>query len=305
MDFVTPIGRLVQGGFTLEPKVDMKGAPVMDDKTGLQVKENFIALAIPKTDPGVNALYAILFAQAKAEFPHLFNAAGQCTNPKFAFKVQDGDGYDTNGKSVADKPGFAGNWIFKFATRYLPKCYYEGKFDPTQQIQNPQDIIKRGYFIRIMGTCRGNGVTPQSPGNAVPGLFLSPNLVSFVAFGEEIVGGADAAREFGAAPIGALPPGASAMPVGAASGAPAGLTAPPMPGAAAAPPMPGTPPVTAAPPMPGMTAAPPMPGMTAAPPPAAPVYTMTALAQGATREAMIGVGWTDEAMLAQGYMIKS
>jgi len=39
-------------------------------------------------------------------------------------------------------------------------------------------------------------------------------------------------------------------------------------------------------------------------PTAAPVYQMTPNAQGATREQCHAQGWTDDALIANGYMIK-
>lgn len=307
MDFISPIGRLVQGSITLEAKTDMQTQkPKLDDQ-GQPIKECFIALAIRKDDPALPAFYALYTATARAEFPHLFDPQGNCLNPKFAWKVQDGDGVDTNGQSVKDKPGFAGHYIFKMGTRYLPKCFHAGKYDPAQQIQNPQEVIKRGYFIRIAGRLSGNGVSPTER-NAVPGLFVSPNLIELVAFGEEITSGPDAAKTFGAAPLaGALPPGASSVPVGAPAGLP-GLSPPPLPGVAAAPlsapPLPGMPAVAAglgAPPM-GL-GAPPLPGLGA--PPAAPQFTMQASAQGATREQLHGQGWSDAQLIAGGHMVQN
>lgn len=296
IDVVTPVGRLVQGGITLEAQKNDDGTPKINSD-GTPVKQCFLALAIAKTDPAFPAFYAQMVAVARSEFPHLFDAQGNCTHPQFAWKLQDGDGVDTSGKSVADKPGFAGHYILKMATQFLPACYNEGKFDATQRLQNPEQVIKRGYFIRCNVRIAGNGVSPNDRSKK-PGIFLSPNLVSFVAFGEEIVGGPNAAAAFGAAaPVGVLPPGATAAPA-IAGGAPAGLAPPPMPGALPTP-------AAAALPLPGAAAPLPMPGLPTPPPPAGPVYTMTAAAQGGTRQALLALGWTDDALIAQGLMVKS
>lgn len=326
-DFVSPVGRFVQGSISLETKTDQQTKRPKTDENGNPIKECFIALAVRKDDPGLPAFLQLIAAQARAEFPHLFNEQGQCTHPQFAWKIQDGDGVDSTGVSVAGKAGFAGHMIFKLGTRYLPKCFHVGKYDPMQQIQNPTDVIKRGYYIRVSGTIRGNGVTPQDRTNK-PGLYLSPNLVELVGFGPEIQTGPDAAKVFGALPAPALPPGASATPV--AGMAPAGMpgampmptpgaapayqapaampmTAPGMaampaalPTAAAMPGMPGAAP--AALPMPGAMPMPQMPAMPTVQ--AGPVYQMTDKAMGATREQLIGNNWTDEALLAHGLMIR-
>lgn len=305
--FISPVGRLVQGSMTLSPKQDMKGQPVLDDK-GQPVQECFIAIAIRKDDPQLPAFYQLFDQQARNSFPHLFPNGGACSNPKFAWKIQDGDGTDSNGQSVASKPGFAGHYIFKMATRYAPRCYHYGKYDASQQIQNPDDVIKRGYFIRVSGTIDGNGV---QPGNlqAVPGLYVSPNLVELVAFGEEIVSGPDASKVFGGAAIGALPPGASTTPqLPPASN---GLTPPGLPAAGGAPVLPvagGAPALPVAggtPALPGLPAAggaPSLPGLGV--PPAAVQYVMQPSAQGATREALHKLGWTDEMLIQHGHMVK-
>lgn len=315
MDIVSPIGRFVQGSISLETKNDMlTGKPKLDEN-GQPIKECFIALAIRKDAPDLGAFYAAIVAQAKAEFPGLFNAQGQMTNPHFAWKIQDGDGNDYNGKSVADKEGFAGHWIFKMATRYMPRCFEAGKYDPTQMIQNPSERIKRGYYIRVNVRVSGNGVKPDDKVNK-PGMYLSPNLVELVAFGKEIIGGPDAQAAFGAVPLPQqLPPGASAVPVGAPASGPGGLTPPPMPGGAL--PAPGTlPPLHAAmgqattmPAIGGPAVGAPVlapPAMPVLAPPVAtqPVYAMQPSAQGATREALLAGGWTDEALIAHGHMVR-
>jgi hypothetical protein len=285
--FISPVGRLVQGSMTLHPKTDMKGKPVLNND-GSPVEECFLALAIAKTDPNLAAFYALFDAEARASFPHLYPNGGNCVNPKFAMKVQDGDGVDSNGQSVAGKEGFAGHYIFKMSSRYPPRCFHYGKYDPSQQIQNPDEIIKKGYFIRVSGTLNGNGVKPTER-EAVPGLYVSANLVELVQMGQEIVSGPDAGAVFGAAPIdmSKLPAGASATPIlpGGGGGLP-GLpgTAPTLPGAAPA----------------GL---PPAPGAGIGLPPAGPVYEMQASAQGATREFLHTQGWTDEQLVQHGYLI--
>lgn len=269
---LTPKGRLVQGSPVLKPKTDMENKPVLVD--GKPVLECFMALAVPKNDPDWPRFHAELYNKARQSFPHLLDAQGNITHPRFAFKVQDGDGVDSAGKSVKDKPGHAGHWIVKMATRYAPRCYYEGKFDPMQVIQDPENVIKRGYYIRCGVTITGNGVMPNNS-QAVPGLFISPTLVSFMEPGEEIVSGPNAADVFSKAPA----------PAYTGPAAP-GMVPPPAPGSA--------------PPAPGMT--PPAPPAAAPPAPPAPQYVMLPAAMGATREALHGAGWTDELLVQHGMM---
>lgn len=315
IEFISPVARFVQGSLTLETKMDQQTGKPKLDENGQPIKEQFMAIAIRKDDPGLGQFYALFVAAARADFPHLFDAQGNMTHPQFAWKIQDGDGVDSSGKSVKDKPGFAGHYIFKMGTRYLPKCFHHGKYDPAQQIQNPNDVIKKGYFVRVAGTIRGNGVTPQDRTNK-PGLFVSPNLVEFIAFGEEIVGGPDANKIFGSAPaIGVLPPGATAAPVLAAPGGPAGMPALTAPGTAATglPGIGGTPtlPAVAAPATATPTLALPGAGAgvpTLTPPtltPPGPRYVVNPAlaAQGFTPDILKQQGWTDEAAIAAGHLV--
>lgn len=300
--FISPVGRLVQGGMTLQPKKDNDGKPVLDKETQQPVMECFLAIAVKKDDPQLSAFYALFAAQARMSFPHLFDAQGACAHPRFAWKIQDGDGVDKSGKSVKDKPGFAGHWIFKMATRYAPRCYNFGKYDPSQVIQNPDDVIKKGYYIRVSGTIDGNGVLPNNA-QAVPGLYVSPNMVELIDRGEEIVSGPDAAAVFGAAPLPAGMVPMQTAPILPGTTVAAGLTPPGLPGLGVAAPLavPGLPVAG----LPVAGSMPPMPGLGAPPAAvAAPTYQMTASAQGATREALHALGWTDDMLIQQGHMIK-
>lgn len=327
-EFITPVGRLVQGSFKLEPKVDPNtNQPKLNDQ-GVPVKECFFALAIPKTDPNFNTVWAAMSAAAREKYPTIFDANGNCTNPKFSWKYQDGDGVDGNGQSVKDKPGFAGHHILKFATQYPPKCYPHGKYDAMNQYADPDQHIKRGYYIRVAGMVRDNGVDLNNRNGHRPGIFLSPNLVEFIAFGEEIQSGPDASKVFGgAAPIGALPAGASATPLVGSAGPQGGPSlpggtpgTPSLPGAASGPvggpSLPGAGPVAqGGPSLPGSgpaaTGGPVLPGsgpsLPAGPgaPPTGPQYVMQPSAGGMTREQLLAQGWTDALLLQHGHMVQA
>ena len=304
-------GRLVQGGVKMHVSKDMKTQQPKKDADGNEIKECFLAIAVPKmingqANPQIGQYYGVFDSVARASFPHLFPNGGACTHPRFANKWQDGDGVDNNGKSVADNPGFAGHWVIKCNTRYLPTCYVKNSHGQLEQITgDPTQIIKRGYRVAVGLGIDGNGVAPDN-NQAVPGLFVSPNLVLFVAPDTEIVSGPDPTEAFAnvnAQPVGTTMPTAGTMPGAAVPGAMPTPGGPAMPGATPAatsgPPMPGaTPTPSAGPPLPGATASPPLP------PAAGPVFTMTASAQGATREAMHALGWTDDAMIANGHMVR-
>lgn len=328
-DFISPVARLVQGQPSLQVKKNQKTGLPEKDEQGNPIMESFIAIAIRKDDPQLMPFYNLFLQTAQAEFPHLF-VNGQCQHPRFAWKIQDGDGTDVNGQSVAGKPGFAGHYIFKMTTRFAPKCYHYGKYDPSQLIQNPDEVIKRGYFVRVSGSIKGNGVKPDDRSN-VPGLFVSHSMIELVAFGEEIQSGPDASAVFGAQPIqGALPPGASQTPLvaPAVAGGANGLQAPALPGqlpgalpaiggapqiGVAAPLQPAQPALGALPAIGGVAAPaalPALPGAQLAPlqpaQQAQPQYQVTpaAAAMGATLDGLLAQGHTIESLLAAQYITR-
>lgn len=326
--FLTPVGRLVQGDLLTAQTKDNKGQPLVvktGPNKGQPTQRFFMAIAIPKTagathwmsDPNMLAFATVIYTEAKNGYGTLFNAQGQCTHPRFAWKVADGDGVDADGKPNASKPGHAGCWIIKFSSSFAPKVLMNGAY------VNDPNAVKRGYFVRVAGNCAPN------TGSDVPGIYLNHEAVEFCAYGEEIRSGIDAISVFGAAGAAALPPGATMTPPaptgngglpGAPAMAPAMAGAPPMqPGmpamAPAAPAMPAPNHAfvanAAAPAMPGM--APAMPGMAPQAPmmapqapmapaaPAAPVYVPTQAAQGFTLEQWIASsGQTADQLVAAG-----
>ena len=247
-DFLTPVGRLVQGDPFKGNTTDAKGNP-MTTKTGPNKgqprTEYYVAIAIAKNDPGVDALIATIKGAAAADMP------GSVGLPHFAFKYEDGDSTVPNKKNKrpCDREGWPGNWIFKLSTGFSPKCYTAGGAsvltDPTS--------IKRGYYVRVSGSVRGNGDAEN------PGVYLNLSMVEFIAFGEELTSGPDGAQVFGSAPAAVLPAGASATPIA---------------------------PTTTPAPAPGPGA--PAPSPTASEPA---VYNVNG--REFTREALVVAGWTD------------
>jgi hypothetical protein len=227
---LTPVGRLVQGD-CFEPQTkDSEGKPLLiknGPNAGQPRVDYYMAIAIPKTDAGFQAIWAQIHGVAKMSFPGLFDAAGNCLNPAFAFKMTDGDSQVPNSKNAkpCDKEGFPGNWILGFSGGFAPKCYTAGG---AELITNP-DMLKRGYFVRIYGSVKGNGSQQQ------PGIYLNHSMVEMVGYGEEINSGPSGDAVFGAAPAGALPAGASATPLANSAPIAQGM-APPQGGPAIAPP---------------------------------------------------------------------
>lgn len=305
-DFVTPVGRFVQGSLVMQQEIDYQTKQKKVDRDGNPVMGIFFTLAFPKRLPNgqenteFNAFWATLNAAAQQAWPHLFQN-GQCTNPRFSWKYQDGDGHDSNGQSVASKPGFAGHHLVKFSTSYDVRCFYENKFAPHEQIQQVQEVIKRGYWIRVMGEVKSN----NAEGTQVPGIAIYPKLVSFVARDKEISTGPDAAAAFGAVPTGWRPEGDnSPMPMPGA--APAGLPTPGQVGAPAVGAPMGLPtPGQVGAPMPA--AAPGLPALPVAAAPTLPTYGPGPnLPAGLTVEAAMATpGYTVDALIAGGYIVRT
>ena len=221
---LTPVGRIVGGDCFVPQDKDADGN-VKTFKTGADAgkprTDYYIGLAVPKTDPGVMALLQLIHAKAREGFPNLFDAAGNCAYPQFAFKYKDGDSTVANkkGKRPCDNEGYPGHWVFAFSSTMAPKCYTKGGLasitDPAQ--------LKRGYYVRISGSVVANDSTQN------PGVYLNPYQIELRGIGEEISSGPDAATVF-AAPASALPPGATEAPtVANAFAVPAPVAAPAIP----------------------------------------------------------------------------
>lgn len=304
-DILFPIGRFVMGSMYEPQTEDADGKPLViktGDKKGESTVRYFFGLAIPK---GAEQHWAMTEWGAKL---WAIGHAGQPNAhqmPAFAWKVKDGDSQVPNkkGNKPCDQPGHKGHWVLSFSSSFAPKIVNS---DGSAAIIAP-DAVKPGYYIQVYGSVQYN----DSQQN--PGIYLNHGLVSLQAYGEEIHFGVDPKKVgFG----GALPPGASAAPVG-------GMSAPPVistPGAPAAPPAPpaaaAPPAVPAAPPAPtavqpsaafvpaAAAGGPPPPPAAAqvAPPPAAGPQ-MTPAAGSNTYASYIAAGWTDAQLRQYGLML--
>lgn len=206
------IGRLVQGSpFGLSDDDGKGGKRTIKNgaNIGKPKMTNFIAIAIRKDDPQgmqqLNDFRVKQYTLARAAFPQMFDANGNCTHPRFAWKIKDGDGVDNNGTQNNTKPGWAGCWIVAMETSFVPKCFHYGKYDPAQQITD-ENVIKRGYYVRVIGNMRDN--KPSE----VPGLHVSHQMVELLFAGEIIETGLNAAEAAAKAGGVYMPPGASAAP---------------------------------------------------------------------------------------------
>lgn len=200
---LSPVGRFVMGDLFIGSDKDMNGRPRLT-QDGKPKMTFFIGLAVAKNDPGFAPLWQQIAGVAQRDFPD-----GSDRRADFAWKVVDGDA------KYPDKDWARGQWIFRLSSMYPPKVYNAA--NPPQQIvydpANPQAIrahVKRGDFIRVQMSFEGNDDRQK------PGIYLNAEMVQVVGFGPEIVSGPSAAEVF-AAPVAALPPGASATPVAPAT----------------------------------------------------------------------------------------
>lgn len=304
MDFNTPVGRLVQGSMSMQHQKDMETNQPMYEN-GQPVMGCFFALAFPKILPNgqsngeFDQFFGVLRQVAAAAWPALFpqGANGACTHPGFSWKYQDGDGVNKQGQSVADKAGYKGNHIIKFYTAYPVRCFNEGHFAAHEEIQKPDEVIKRGFWIRVFGEAKGNNAT----GNQVPGISLYPKLVSFVERGEEIASGPDAQTALGGAAVGWKPapvagspiPTPGGVPGGAATAGATGIVLPATPAINV--PLPGGTPINM--PLPGGAPNIPLPAAT-------PTYTIspTLAAQNITIDMLLSKGWTIQKLIEEGHV---
>lgn len=185
-DFITPVGRIVQGD-PFEPQTkDAQGKP-------REKPQFFISVAFPKNDPAWPDFERIIKEEAAASFPHLFpqGAAGSCSHPSFSFKIIDGDGFDANGKPNSNKPGFAGNWVVRFTSTYAPTCY---PMDTNEYELTEKGSIKRGWYVQVAGNVAGNANAQR------PGVYVNLGRVKLRGYGEEIRGGKNPDELFGDMP---------------------------------------------------------------------------------------------------------
>ena len=221
----TPVGRIVWGNPLVGREKMKNGQKVLKD--GKPVIEYSFGLAIPKADFGPIA--AAMEAEAKAACP-------QGIPPSFAWKVKDGDtGVDKNGQPLNLKPGYPGHMVIALTTEFPIRVFQRNGNEFPQMTGG----VKTGDYCRAQITIRGHGAQPGVVG-AKAGLYMNPDMVEFLGYGEAITTQANPAEAFGQ-PV-TLPPGASAtptasgpMPTAAPQAAPAPAPAPSAPTAPAAP----------------------------------------------------------------------
>ena len=130
-DYMYAVGRMVQGDVFNPQTKNMNRGPLTDLKGNPKV-QYFIGVAMAKTDPSFNDIWAKLSAIAQAGFP-----GGETQRADFAWKVIDGDL-----PQHAQKPGFPGHWIFRFTSGFPVNAYTQGA---AQQITDPLQTKRRHH----------------------------------------------------------------------------------------------------------------------------------------------------------------
>ena len=260
----TAVGRIVWGSATKTRGKTRKNPatnalePVMKD--GVQVQVLSFGLAIPK-DQFAATIWPALSYEA-----NLLYQGGQVP-PKFAWKYQDGDGVDDQGKPYSAREGYAGCFVLAISSE-LPNLPPIFRFNNGKYDQLPAEAVKTGDYVTVGLNIKGNIPVDRTQ---TPGLYINPLAINFVGYGTEIVsGGSVDPNALFKGQQHQLPPGASATPIGGNAGVG----------------MPGmgvgyqgmTPPVQAAP-MQQQQYAPPVAQPAYAPPIAQPAYAPAPVAQ--------------------------
>jgi len=277
IDILTPVGRIVGGHpMTAHPVTDSKTGVAKMHKDGITPRmSTYIGLAIPK---GAETRWQDTEWGRQIELVAQTDwSRGEYQAPTFAWKISDGDSRVPNkkGKIPAERDGYPGHWVIHSSTELTVPCYHTGHYASHEQIKRKEEI-KCGDYGRLYLNVKGNGSSES------PGIYVNPTIFDLVRAGIEIINsdGPDAATVFGAV--------AAVVPVNAQLD----------PNAAQVP----TPAPAPVQPHPDFVANAGAPVPPPAPAPAAPQHVMLPAANGATYEAMIAAGWTDDLLVQHGMM---
>lgn len=190
--------------------------PKVSPKTGQQYREYGFGLAVPKTAFQDARWDAADFWQKLHQFVgSKYN--GQVP-PNFKWKYIDGDtGVTQEGVKVNTKQGYPGHMVFTFKTTITPK-FFKGEGPAENRVYTQiSEGIKCGDWVRVQASFDMNLGANAS-------VYLNPQAVEFVGYGEAIINAPSGAQTFGAG-LSFMPPGASATPLASSAPMPSGLPA--------------------------------------------------------------------------------
>jgi len=231
----TATGRVVWGNpFERQAVIDDKTkVQAIDPKSGQPIWEWAFGLAIAKAD--FPPIWAALTIEAAKVYNGVVPPYDPNARDSFAYKFVDGDAMapavparGIPAKPYSEREGYAGCFVLAIKSRLdnpPPLFVWTGAAWGQADPNNLQggNKFKCGDYVQV-------GLNIVGHAGQSPGLYLNPNGIQFVGFGELIMRGPDASAMFGTGPA-ALPPGASAAPV-APAGAPMVPAAPGIPPAA-------------------------------------------------------------------------
>ena len=293
IDLLLPVGRMVFGDVNKgRQRTDSKTGALRTNQDGTPMLDFTAGVAIRKageTHWSQTAWGQVIHQHGQKEWPN-----GQWQHRDFSWKIIDGDSQEVNkkGKRPCDQEGYAGHWIVVCSNGQAPQLTDRmGK-----QALTDRSPVVPGRYVQPFVSIAGNESQDS------PGVYLNLKILAYSAWGEEIVSSNAPDPSTVGFGQGALPPGASEIPMGQAVGTPAAAApAPSTPASAAPAPIPH-----AVAPAAGFSNGPavaPPPAAAPAPiaPPPQPVKRMTPKAT-TTYEAYVAAGWTDEVMIQHGIL---
>jgi len=181
---------------TQQPKLNQQGETMTEYGFGLAVPKSVLNQCAPG-QPG--EIWMAIHEEAYTMFP------SRQIPPSFAMKYKDGDSaVDEQGVPYSQRKGYAGHLVFACTTN-LPIKFF--RFENGQNILINEGI-KCGDYVNVQLSIKAH----PAIGSGKAGLYMNPNAVQFLGYGEAIVNTPSGDQIFGAqAPP--MPQGASPTPI--------------------------------------------------------------------------------------------
>jgi len=192
LNIVTPVGVAAsKNPFALVARKDRDDNPILiksGPKKGEQSYGQTIGLAVSKTDPEWPEFFQALKNYAETVTP------GLTTNPKYAIKIKCGDtdrsilnptGWtDPEFRPMECRKGCWVIWITSYHGTATPVITFNAAQGAYESVSTQGIEPKPGDRIRVLLDVSSNGITGF--GDQIPGLYIGPQKILFVAAGEPI-----------------------------------------------------------------------------------------------------------------------